>query len=203
MAPTIVGAPISTSGKPNSARSLAIDEVAPRHEREPVPEAVAVHRRDHRLEDLPAALERVDGRLLPERALELADRPRAVAQVAAGAERAPRPRDDRHPGGLVVAEAAERVVEAAAHVAVHRVERLGPVVRDRGHVAVELVADRVVHRRPPRRAVMRGTAARARTRRARSRSRTSPTATDPTATPLGTRDPAPADGERATRRRRS
>ena len=139
-------------------------EVAPRHQRQSVPEAVPVDRSDDRLEDLPPALERVDGRLLPERARELTDRARAVAQITAGRERAARARDDRDPRVLVVAEASERVVEAAPHHAVHRVERLGAVVGDGGHVAVELVEHRVAHRSPFwKRRLTQGTTGRGRT----------------------------------------
>jgi hypothetical protein len=39
-----------------------------RHERKPVPEAISVDRGDDRLEDLPAALERVDRWAIPEAA---------------------------------------------------------------------------------------------------------------------------------------
>src|SRR5580704_9960039 len=49
------------------------DEVTPGRQREPVTKAVAVHRRYDRLEDLPAALEGVQRRLLPERTGELAN----------------------------------------------------------------------------------------------------------------------------------
>ena len=86
--------------------ALARDhEVAPRHERQPVAEAVAVHRRDHRLEDLPAALERVDGRLLPERARELAGASRRRRVMSAPAQNAvPGAGDDRDPRVLLVAE---------------------------------------------------------------------------------------------------
>src|SRR5579884_3910156 len=80
------------------------DEVAPGDEGQPVAEAGPVHRGDHRLEDLPAALEGVEGGLLPERAGELAGRPAAVLQVGAGAEGSPRPGDDGDPGVLLVAE---------------------------------------------------------------------------------------------------
>ena len=92
IAPTIVGTPMRDLGKAELGALARDHEVAPRHEREPVAEAVAVHRRDHRLEDLPAALERVDRRLLPERAGELAGRAGAVAQVGARAERRARRR---------------------------------------------------------------------------------------------------------------
>ena len=92
IAPTIVGTPSAHLGEAELGALARDHEVAPRHEREPVAEAVAVHRRDHRLEDLPPALERVDGRLLPERARELADRAGAVLHVAARAERASRRR---------------------------------------------------------------------------------------------------------------
>ena len=86
MAPTIVGTPRRTSGKPNSARSLAMTKSHQETQREAVAEAVAVDRGDHRLEDLPAALEGVDRRLLPERAREVADR----GAVSAAACRRPR-----------------------------------------------------------------------------------------------------------------
>ena len=145
IAPTIVGTPMRTSGNPNSACFARDDEVAPRHQREPVPEAVAVHRGDHRLEDLPAALERVDRRLLPERARELAGRPGAVAHVGARAERLARAGHDRDPRVFLVAEAGERGVEIVAHLTVDRVQRLGPVVRDRRDVSVELVPNGVTH----------------------------------------------------------
>ena len=46
-----------------------------------------------------------------------------------------------------VAEAIERGVEPAAHVAVDRVQRVGPVVGDRRDVPVELVEDDIVGHR--------------------------------------------------------
>ena len=152
-------------------------EVAPRHQREPVAEAVAVHRRDDRLEDLPAALERVDGRLLPERAARTRRSTRAPSRRSAPAQNAvPAPVTIADPGVLVVAEAAERVVEVAAHVAVDRVERLGPVVRDRRDVAVELVENGFTHRevRPPSRAGAARAATGASTRRLRCSGRSRP-----------------------------
>src|SRR5205823_13086115 len=85
------------------------DEVAPGDEREAVPEAMAVDRGDDRLEDLPAALERVRGRLLPERPGEDAGRAGPVAHVGAGAERPPGAGDDGDPRVLVVTEPAEGV----------------------------------------------------------------------------------------------
>ena len=71
----------------------------------------------------------------------------AVAQVAPGAERPARAGDDGHPGLLVVAEAAERLVEVPAHLGVDGVEGLGPVVGDGGDMAVELVGDKRAHDR--------------------------------------------------------
>ena len=85
------------------------DEVAPAHQREPVPEAVAVDRGDHRLEDLPSALEGVRRGLLPERSGEVAHGVAAPAlDVSAHAERLPGAGHDRDPRVLVVPEAAER-----------------------------------------------------------------------------------------------
>ena len=107
MAPTIVGTPMPhLRDSRTRACSLAITKSHHVTQRQPVAEAVAVHRGDHRLEDLPTALERVDGRLLPERARELAGRLPAVADVGAGAERAARAGHDRDPRVLVVAERA-------------------------------------------------------------------------------------------------
>ena len=74
---------------------------------------------------------------------ELAGRARTVPQVGADAERTARAGDDRDPRVLVVAEARERVVEAAAHLAVDRVQRFRPVVRDRRDVIGALVFDRI------------------------------------------------------------
>ena len=122
------------------------DEVAPRHEREPVAEAVAVHRGDDGLEDLPAALERVDASASPRTCPRT--RPPSPApsrRSAPDAERLARAGDDRDPRVLLVAEAGERVVEIVAHLAVDRVERLGPVVRDRRDMTVELVPNGVTH----------------------------------------------------------
>ena len=65
-APTAAGAPSRTSGYPNSARSLAITKSHHVTRVSPYPEAVAVDGGDHRFEDLPAALEGVERRLLPE-----------------------------------------------------------------------------------------------------------------------------------------
>ena len=94
IAPTIVGMPRRTSGKPNVARSLAITRSHQRDERQPVAQAVPVHRGDHRLVDLPAALERVDRRALPERAGEVAGRVALAARVGAR-RRTPGPRRSR------------------------------------------------------------------------------------------------------------
>src|SRR5207237_7675159 len=116
-----------------------------RDEREAVADARPVHRRDHGLEDLPPALERVRRRLLPKRARELAGGARTVAQVSTRAERAAGASHDRHPRLLLVAEAGERRVEVAPQLAVHGIERLGPVVGDGRDVTVELVEDRVSH----------------------------------------------------------
>ena len=77
---------------------------------------------------------------------ELPHGPRSVVQVRAGAERPARTGDDRHPGVLVVAEPREGVVEVAPHFAVDRVEDVGPVVRDGGHMTIESVRGRITHR---------------------------------------------------------
>ena len=90
IAPTIVGTPMAHLGEPELGPLAGDHEVAPGHERQPVAEAVAVHRGDHGLEDLPAALEGVDRRLLPERAGELAGRCRR-RRAGRRRRRTPRP----------------------------------------------------------------------------------------------------------------
>ena len=121
------------------------DEVTPRHERQPIPEAIAVDRGDHRLEDLPTALERVHCRLLPERTRELAGRTRPVLQVGADAERPARPGHDCDPRLFVVTEPRERIVQVGAELAVHGVQRVGTVVGDRRDVISDVVAHGVIH----------------------------------------------------------
>ena len=143
---TTAGMPSFTSGKPELGPVAGNDEIAPGGQGESVAEAVAVHRRDDRLEDLPATLEGVQGRLLPERAGERTGRSGPVAEVPAGAEGASSARHDGHPGVLVVAEASEGRIQVPPHFAVDGVERVGPVVGDRGHVAVELEGHCVAHR---------------------------------------------------------
>ena len=144
IAPTIVGTPMLTSGKPNFGPFAGDDEVAPCDHREPVPQAVAVDSGDHRLVDLPTTFEGVDCRLLPERAGELAGGSPA-AHVAPGAEGPPRAGDDRHPCLLVVSEAAERIVESLSHLRVDGVESVRPVVGDRGHMVRDLIGDKRAH----------------------------------------------------------
>ena len=91
IAPTIVGTPSRTSGKPNSADVRRDHEVAARHRRQPVAEAVAVDRGDRRLPELEPALERVDRRDLPEAARPLADRA-AARPAGRRRRRTPAPR---------------------------------------------------------------------------------------------------------------
>ena len=97
IAPTIVGTPSPTSGKPNSASSAAITKSHREHRGQPVAEAVAGDRRDRRLPELEPALERVDRRDLPERARPLPHRAAPVLQVGADAERAAGAGDDARP----------------------------------------------------------------------------------------------------------
>src|SRR5205807_8812510 len=92
-----------------------------------------------------AALEGVDRRLLPERAAELADRAGAVPEVGAGAEGTAGPGDDGDPRLVLVPESGEGGVQVAPQLAVDGVQGVGPVVRDRGDVVVEVVEHGVSH----------------------------------------------------------
>src|SRR3974377_961342 len=69
----------------------------------------------------------------------------AVVQGGTDAERASRAGHDRDPRLVVVPESGERVVEAAPHLAVDRVQRGGPVVRGGRDVVAQLVFDGVGH----------------------------------------------------------
>ena len=74
-------------GEPERGPLAGDHEVAPGDQGQPVAQAVPVHRGDHRFVDLPAALEGVDGGLLPERARELAGGIARGPDVCSGAER--------------------------------------------------------------------------------------------------------------------
>jgi len=113
------------------------DEVAPAGKRQPITQAVPVDSSNDRLEDLPSAFERIERRLLPERAGELSRGASAVTQVRADAEGPSRTGDDGHPCFLVVTKTREGVIEVAPHLGVDGVENVGSVVGDGGHMAIK------------------------------------------------------------------
>jgi hypothetical protein len=115
---------------------------------EPRGDGPAVHRGDHRLEDVDAAGVAADAGQRVEVAAELVVvRPRPlgrVGQVPSGAERVAGARDDEDERVVVVAEALPRVVQLLVHPAADRVALRGPVVGEDHHMAVRVVPEGLV-----------------------------------------------------------
>jgi len=109
-----------------------------------ISEAGSVYGRNRRLEQLEPALERVDGRFLPERAGKGACGT-AVLDVGAGTECLAGTGENGDPGVLVVAEAEPRGVQRLAHPAVDRIATPGPVVRDGDDMPVLVIEYCVRH----------------------------------------------------------
>ncbi len=113
-------------------------------EAEPPADRGAVDRGDHRLvqpaDGADHVVEHLHGAQRDRRqgqALHVGHRP-GIFVVGAGAETAPRSRDDDDPHVVVVTDVPERVAERDHHVEGHGVHSLGPIQSDDGDVLVGL-----------------------------------------------------------------